>query len=253
MPFFKPYTYVDGTVITSDNQNANDVDAKRYINQDIVQSDYDDGVFDTSDIQRGELDPVTNHHQFTTGEVWGRFNDSVARDRSYWTAHTKTNDATQISDTSKQYQAVYECGDTIVMENDGTVFFTFGATFISTSNDVNTKGKWDSKVYLMFATEAQPQPQIIQGTRCYSYEETSAVASAGATDPGSVNYIIGSPPSKNDYNQNRRWIQFQWMVQNLAAGTYKFFVAVNPKVEIGFSSARQFTAEIFYDERFQVG
>jgi len=40
------------------------------------------------------------------------------------------------------------------------------------------------------------------------------------------------------------------MVQNLSAGTYKFFVAVNPKVEIGFVSARQFTMEVFYDEQY---
>jgi hypothetical protein len=41
-------------------------------------------------------------------------------------------------------------------------------------------------------------------------------------------------------------------VQNLPAGTYQFFVAVNPKVEIGFASARQFTLEVFYDEKYQV-
>jgi len=253
MPYVKPYTYVDGTVVTSTNQNDNDEDAQIYVNQDIIQADYDDAVFETSDIQRGELDPITNHHQFTSGDVWGRFNDSTPRDRAYWTAHTKTNDLTQISATSQQYQSLYECGDTVVLEHAGTVFFTFGANLVSSANDQNTKGKWDSRIYLMYATEAAPQPQFLQGTRCYSYEETTAVSSAGSTDPGSDNYTIGTPAAKNAFNQNRRWIQFQWMVQNLAAGTYQFFVAVNPKVEIGFASARQFTMEIFYDEKFQQG
>ena len=250
MPFSKPYAYVDGTVISSTDQNSNDDAAKIYVNQGSIQADYVNEAFDTSDIQRGELDPITNHHQFTSGEVWGRFNDSVARDRSYFTAHTKTNDLVQISNTSQQYQSFYECGDTVVMEHDGAIFFTFGGTVICSSNDVNIKGKWDSRVYLMSATDASPQPQIIQGTRCYVFEETTAVASAGTVDPGSFNFTLVTPPPRDDFNQNRRWVQFQWMVQNLSAGTYKFFVAVNSKVEIGFASARQFTMEVFYDEKF---
>lgn len=253
MSYNKPFNYVDGNVLAWTEQNSNDSSAKIYINQDILQADYNSDVFNTSDFQRGELNPITNQHQFTTGEVFGRFNDSaITRDRSYFTAHTKTNDATQTSASSKQYQAVYECGDTVVMEHDGSVFFTFGAQFVSLANDVNTKGKWDSRVYLMISTPTTPVPTIIQGTRCYSYEETSAVGFAGTTDPGSVNYS-GTPPAREDYNQNRRWMQFQWMVKNLPAGQYRFFVAINPKVEMGYSSARQYTMEVFYDEKYSQG
>lgn len=252
MPFIKPYGYVDGNVLDASNQNLNDNTAKIYINQNIVATDYADFAFNTSDIQRGELNPITNHHQFTTGEVFGKFNDSAAiRDRSYWTAHTKSSPTTMTANTSKQYQAVYECGDSITLEYDGSIFFTFGAQFISTSNDVVPKGKWDSRVYLMYA-QGDEQPTIIDGTKCYSFEETSAVASAGTKDPGSVNYS-GSPSAREDWKQNRRWVQFEWMINNLSAGTYKLFVAVNPKVEIGYSSARQFTAEVFYDEKYSQG
>jgi len=252
MPFVKPYGYVDAQTLDAANQDLNDSAAKIYINQNIVQVDYAEDGFDTSDIQRGELDPITNHHQFTTGEVLGRFNDSaIWRDRSYWTSHTKTGTLTQTSNTSQQYQAVYECGDSIVLEHDGSIFFTFGANFRSTSNDVIPKGKWDSRVYLMYAF-GNNNPTYIQGTRCYSFEETALAASAGTKDPGSVNYT-GSPAPKEDWNQNRRWVQFQWMINNLQAGTYKLFVAVNPKVEIGYSDARQFTAEVFYDEKYQQG
>lgn len=253
MPYVKPYTYVDGNVLNASSQDANENAAKIYINQDIIQADYNNDVFQTSDFQRGELDPIVNHHQFTTGEVWGRFKDSgVLRDRSYFTAHTKTNDATQTSATSKQYQAIYECGDTVTLEQDGSVFFTFGCQMVSLANEVNTKGKWDSRVYLMISTPAQPVPTIIQGTRMFSFEETSAVASAGTKDPGSINYT-GSPAARDDYNQNRRWMQFQWMVKNLQAGSYRFFVSINPKVEMGFSSARQYTMEVFYDEKYNIG
>jgi len=248
MPYVKPYTYVNGNVLNASDQDSNDSDAKLYVNQNILVVDLETASFDTADIERGELDPITNHHQFATGDVWGRFNDSaILRDRSYFTAHTKTNDTVQTSNNSKQYQALYECGDAVVMEHKGSVFFTFGATVISMSNDVNTRGKWDSRVYLMISTPTNPVPTFIQGTRMYSYEETTAVASAGSTDPGSINYS-GTPAPKDDFNQNRRWMQFQWMVRSLDPGVYQFFVAVNPKVEMGFSSARQFTMEVFYDD-----
>ena len=252
MPYVKPFTYVSGNVLDATSQDSNDSDAKIFINQGIVQADYNDAVFETSDFQRGELDPITNHHQFTTGEVWGLFNDSaITRNRSYFTAHTKTNNATQTSATSKQYQAIYECGDTVVLEHDGSIFFTFGAQIISEANDVNTKGKWDSRVYLMISTPTTPVPTIIQGTRTFTFEETTAVAFAGTKNPGSVTNPFGVPQPRDAFNQNRRWTQWQWMINNLPAGTYRFFVAVNPKVEIGYSSARQYTMEVFYDEKHQ--
>lgn len=246
MPYVKPYTYVNGNVLNGSDQDNNDSTAKLYVNQNILVTDLAAEAFDTADIERGELDPIVNHHQFTTGDVWGRFNDSAAtRDRSYWTSHTKTNDTVQTSNNSKQYQALYECGDTIVVEHQGKMFFTFGATIISQENDVNTKGKWDSRVYLMVSTPSNPQPVIIGGTRMFTYEETTT-ASAGTTNPGSVN-LIGTPAPKNETYQNRRWMQFQWMY-DVSPGVYRFFVAVNPKVEIGYSSARQFTMELFYND-----
>ena len=103
MPYVKPYTYVNGNVLNGSDQDNNDSTAKLYVNQNILVTDLAAEAFDTADIERGELDPIVNHHQFTTGDVWGRFNDSAAtRDRSYWTSHTKTNDTVQTSNNSKQ-------------------------------------------------------------------------------------------------------------------------------------------------------
>jgi len=254
MPYFKPHTYVNGAILNASDQDSNDSEAKVYINQEIVQADYATAAFTTADFQRGELDPIVNHHQFTTGEIWGRFNDSsILRDRSYFTAHTKTNDDLQTSATAKQYQALYECGDTFVLEHDGSIFFTFGAQLISEENLTNTNGQWDSRVYLMQVQPGAPQPSDIQGTRTYSFEEFLSVAPpAGTRDPGSEFYnpFSSLPIAREQTNQNRRWTQWQWMVNNLPAGTYKYYVAINPKVEEGYSSARQYTAEVFYDEKY---
>ena len=244
MSYVKPYTYVDGNSLTAADQSANDNALKFSINQDTVAADYATAGFETIDFQTGELDPVVNHHTFVTGEIWGRFNDTAKRDRSYFTSHTKVSETLQTSATSKQYQPIYEVGDTVVLKQTATIFFTFGGAFVSESNDVVANGKWDSRIYLMISTPSAPTPTIVQGTRSYSYEETTA-ASAGTTDPGAVNYT-STPLARDQQNQCRRWVGWQWAIKNLAAGTYKFYVAVNPKVEIGYSSARQYTLEVFY-------
>lgn len=244
MSYVKPYTYVDGNSLTAADQSANDNALKFSINQDTVAADYATAGFETIDFQTGELDPVVNHHTFVTGEIWGRFNDTAKRDRSYFTSHTKVSETLQTSATSKQYQPIYEVGDTVVLKQTATIFFTFGGAFVSEPNDVVANGKWDSRIYLMISTPSVPTPTIVQGTRSYSYEETTA-ASAGTTDPGAVNYT-STPLARDQQNQCRRWVGWQWAIKNLAPGTYKFYVAVNPKVEIGYSSARQYTLEVFY-------
>jgi hypothetical protein len=244
MPYTKPYTYVDGNALAASDQNSNDTELKIAVNQETVAADYANAAFETVDFQSGELDPIVNHHTFVTGEIWGQFNDSAKRDRSYFTSHTKISNTSQTSNTSRQYQAIAETGDTIVLKATATVFITFGGAFVSEPNDVVSNGRWDSRVYLMISTPTTPNPTIIQGTRSYSYEETTA-ASAGTTDPGAVMYT-STPTARDQTTQCRRWVGFQWTVKNLAAGTYRFYVAANPKVEVGYSSARSYTMEIFY-------
>ena len=244
MSYTKPYNYVDGTTLPAASQLLNDSELKIAINQETVAADYANDAFETIDFQSGELDPIVNHHTFVTGEVWGRFNDSARRDRSYFTAHTKVSNTLQTANTSKQYQPIYEVGDTVVLKAAATVFFTFGGQFVSEPNDVVAKGKWDSRVYLMVSTPTTPIPTIVQGTRSFSFEETTT-ASAGTQNPGGVDYTA-TPLARDQTTQYRRWVGWQWTIKNLAAGTYQFYVAINPKVEMGYSSARSYSLEVFY-------
>ena len=237
MSYTKAYNYVDGNTLDATGQNSNDDGVKIYVNQDIVQADYQTKTFETSDIARGELDPINNNYCFTTGETWGRFNDSNSERRSYFTAETKSEKAVQINTTSVQWQPIYETGDIINLEYNAQVFITFGGLFYSQVNAVNTKGKWDSQVYLLVESPAGSVANINTATVAYTFEEAGSTASAGVKDPGALNDGGGQAC--------RRWIGFSKML-SLNAGRYRFYVAVNPKVEIGFSSARQWTCEVFY-------
>lgn len=237
MPYTKPYTYVDGTILSSTDQDSNDYSAKKWINQDILMSDFTANSLGWDNFQRGELNPINNHHQFTTGEVFGRFNDNTTYARSYFTSETKAN--AQTSSTSIQYQPIFETGDTVILEKDGTVFITLGMAIISEANDVEPKGKWDSLVILAY--ESGNITTYLSATNAYTFEETTLAASAGVKDPGSYNWTW----TAQDEEQNRRWIGWEYMV-TLSAGTYRFYVVTNPKVEQGFAASRSYSLEIFY-------
>ncbi len=242
MPYTKPYTYVDGTTINNTEQNSNDDSARFSVNQQTESTDISPDSFDFDSIERGELNPINNSHQFTTGEVYGQSNNNSVLNRSYFTSETKAN--SQVGNTSVQYQTIFETGDRFEMERAGTVFITFGGTFISEENISASappyndgshpgQGKWDSKVILEFVDESNNSVTRIAGTRGFSFEETGS-ASAGALDPGGSNKIA------------RRWIGFEWMIDIATPGFYQLRLAINPKVEKGFAGPRSYTIEIFY-------
>ncbi len=242
MGYTKPNTYNTGTKVDFSQQNANDDEARFAINQGIEASDIADDAFDFDSIQRGELNPIVNSHEFTTGNVHGQSNSNRQLERSYFTSQSKANSQTGVS--SVQYQTVFETGDRIVMEYPGIIFINFGGTFISNENISNGappfnggshpgQGKWDSRVLLKLYDESNNSTSFITGTRAFSFEETSA-ASAGALNPGGGGVIA------------RRWIGFQWSLEDLPAGAYQLSLVINPKVESGFAGPRSFTIESFY-------
>jgi hypothetical protein len=245
MSYLKPYNYVDGAQLAASDQLNNDDTLKKAIDQDTVAADLASGAFNRSDWSRGELDPINNAHQFETGGIMGLFNDADGRFRSYFTSHTKVGDDTQTSANAKQYQAVYELGDQVVIEHTADVLFTAGINFVCFANDVVPRGQWDSRVYLMVTSATSGTPTIVQGTRSYIYEETVTHVSAGTTVPGGYDHP-GVPLPKDQGQQNRRWVGFQWHLTGLAPGTYRFYVAVNSKVEQGFAGSRSYTMELFY-------
>jgi hypothetical protein len=127
------------------------------------------------------------------------------------------------------------------------LLITFGATFISDANEVEGKGKWSSKVSLRYKNNLSNDWEVIEGTRSYSFEETTAVTveTRLATQ---TNLALSNGYSTLAKAQLclRRWSGWTWCVKGLSAGVYTFCVSVSSKVEQGFSSARSFTCEVFY-------
>lgn len=239
MPYTKPYTYTTGAVLTASGQDSNDAAMKKFINQGIVAGDIASATFGFDSIARGELDPITNHHQFTTGEVYGMATSNENIDRSYFTANIKPVDMT--GSVTTIWTPIFQTGTTIEVEYEGTILITFGANFISSSNTVLPHGEWDSKVILRYNDGTGWQD--IDGTVAWSFEEdnTGTPASAGTRVPGLLEQ--GTPESALSF---RRWIGWTWNLHQMPAANYQFAVFINAKVDEGFCSARSWTCEVFY-------
>tara|TARA_R110000823_G_scaffold269834_4_gene389535 strand:+ start:1068 stop:1808 length:741 start_codon:yes stop_codon:yes gene_type:complete len=245
MAFVKPYNYVDGTVLSGANQQLNDDAAKKYINQGIVFADYADSNIDFDQIQSGELQPITNQYRFVSGEVLGQAVDKEVVNRAYFTSNIKTG--RQTADNPLIYQSIYSTGQTLYLSSTADILITFGGTFISSENEVEGKGKWDSKIALRYRDSTSNNWQTIEGTRSYSFEETTAATAAprDATDT-SLLLAAGYGDTVEAFYCLRRWSGWTWIVKGLPAGEYSFIVMINAKVEQGYSSARSFTCEVFY-------
>ena len=235
MAFTKPYTYVDGTTLTADNQHQNEEAAKVYVNQEIVVADVGtDFKFD--EIEAGEFMPITNDHKFASSFIAGQNTDNSRRNRTYFTSTTKAN--TQTSAGSVVYRDLFACGKQIVLDQSAWVVITFQAALIAFDNSTTTggdgQGKWENKLLLKHIdyTQDNPTPDYIAGTRGYVFE--GAGTSSGVLDPNAG----GNRASK-------RQVMFQFAL-NLPRGKHDLNVAVNPKIEAGYASARNFLVEVFY-------
>lgn len=247
MPYSKSYTYADGTVLTAANQNLNDEAAKHYVNQEVTQGDLA-STFDTEDIQRGELEPITSSHSFTTGHIHGLSNGVDQVSRAYFTSHIKPS--IQTVNDWYVYTPLYETGTEVNMEYDGIVLYNFGGTFASSPNDVQANGFWDSVIFLQVTDLSTGDVTRYGNTRAYTYEETDVISTAasGNTDPfgatGQPSSTLGDEDPENQYSV-RRWCGFCQSI-SLDKGRYLFTVVVNAKVEKGYTSARSFTIETLY-------
>lgn len=237
MAFVKPYAYADGTVLTDDNQALNEEAAKVYVNQEIVVADAA-STFAFDEIETGELQAITNDHKFCSSAIYGQHMDSESQNRAYYTSTTKAN--SQTSATSIVYRDLFGTGKQIVVDQACTVIISFQGAFSAEINSSTSggdgSGQWENKVLLKHIdyTQTNPAPQYRDvSTACYVFE--NAGPASGVIAPGST----------STHTADRRQIMFQLRIV-LAKGRHDFNVSVNPKVEKGFTSARNITVEVFY-------
>jgi len=244
MAYSPPHTYVTGDILSADDHVSNEEAAAIFINQGSVTADLALDTFDTDDIQTGELQPITNHYYFLTGEATGLSNGIDATDRAFFTSTIKPG--RQTDNTLEIWSTIYETGPDLHLEEAADVIITFGGSFISQDNNIEANGFWDSKVLLRYINDGTITE--VNQSRAYSFEETSnSNTVSGNFSPFGA---TTKPSSTGDeqpeiYTSLRRWIGFT-SVLSLAAGTYKFSVYVNAKVQNGFASARTFKTEVFY-------
>lgn len=251
MAFTKPYTYVDGTVLTAENQNLNDDAAKVYVNQGIGASDYAANSLNTENISRGEIEPITKSMRFETGLHHAAHNDIEQTNRAYFTSHIKPR--AQQSNSFFVYQPLWETGTEISVEYPAYIMFDFGGTFISLENDVKSQRFWDSVIYLEETNVDTGVQTRYNATISYSFEEVNIGISnpspAGTVDPFGGQYIGNTLGNEDEARfALRRWIGFRKVLNKQAGqeGRYNYRLVINPKVEQGFTSARNFTIEVFY-------
>ena len=246
MAYSKTYTYSDGTVLSADDHNSNEQGAKEFINQGSRAADLGTNVFDDADIALGELQPITNHFVFPSGEVHGLQNGILPVDRAYFTSNIKAGN--QTSNTLEVWTTLFETADSLDLEENADVFITWGGTFFSEANTIIANGLWDSKVWIRAIDETGAETYHSQ-TRAYSFEEYEWTgAPSGNFSPFGNSGTPNLPPLgvEDEIKRTlRRWIGFHDLV-SLNKGKYKLSLVINAKVERGYTSARSFTTEIFY-------
>lgn len=249
MAYVKPNTFVDGTILDADDLNGNDEELKKVLNQELRGNDLEDAAFDTQHIQLGEYQPITNQYTFATGIVAGVSRGIESEDRAYFTSNIKKGEEEQHDATPEVYMTLIETGPELVLKETADVLITYGGTFVSQENNVQDNGLWDSKVLLSYTLNDDEQVVYVQQSRSYTFEESFGTSPAGVNNP----YGLTGTPGSGLGSENpelkfglRRWIGFSIILRNLAAGSYKFSIRINPKVEIGYNSAKSFKAEVFY-------
>ena len=247
MPYVKPNTFVNGTSLNSSDINGNDQALRKYINGEVVQADLASDAFDTQEIQLGEYQPITNEYTFATGQDVGSAIGIEAEDRAYFTSNIKKS--RQTDNNLFLWTSSYQTSPELVLLDTADVLITFGGSYVSQENEVAAIGFWDSQIKLAYTLDDKQQLQFVEQTRAYTFEEAGMVNTvSGANSP----FGLTPKPSNNgsevgEINYGlRRWIGWSAVLRNLPAGSYKFSYYINAKVERGFTSARNFKAEVFY-------
>lgn len=236
MGYTKAYTYVDGTVLTGDDQASNENGLKQYVNQEITSADVDNDSVVGEVIASPRLVSSVYTADFISKTIQGVSTLRLPQKYTWFTCTTKGNN--QTSTTVKDYQTLSNTGSEVIIYQDYTPVMinvylnAYGyenGTFVHGANI----GKWSNQFVLVY--EVNSKITYLTGTSQYVFEDTAAAKNANEPlEAGATDNACG-----------HRSVMFT-RVLTLNRGRYKFAIAINSKVDRGNINVKTFTIETFH-------
>lgn len=236
MAFTKPFTYVDGNVLSATQHASNEDALKEYVNQEILASDISNDTVVGESIAAGRFVSVVQTGDFVSKTVQGVSKIRLPQEFAWFTATTKGFE--QTNDDVQHFQPLNNTGCEVVIYKPNTkVMVTFYAKAFGALNSTVFRSPgnalWDNIFQLQYETNGLITR--FAGTRGYVFEN-SATATPAAGNPD---------PNARGTGAGHRSIMITRML-TLNAGKYKFAVAVNSKLEKGQINCQTFTIETFH-------
>jgi len=240
MPYIKSYTYVDNDVLTAANHASNEDGLREYVNQEIVAADIAADTLSGEVIALPRLISTVYTTDFVTKTIQGQSKLRLKQKYAWFTSTTKG--INQVSTTVQDYQSIYDTGAEIYIPKDNTtvmvtVYMKGFAQENSTAAKGAGKGRWNNQFILQY--EKLGLFNRLSGTRQYVFENTTAADAAA--EPVKTGLASG----KSGIPAGHRSIMVTRML-TLSAGTYRFTMVVNAKVEKGNVNSQSFTIETFH-------
>ncbi len=241
MSFTKPYTYTDGTVIDADGHEANEEEAKVYVNQDITRSDIQDNTLDTTDFATPRFISVGATGDFVSKTIQGNTDLQQLTTRAYFTSTAKLN--RQNKKDALNFQAIPNAGEEVFVDRSNAYFIItcFVKVVIVGSSVVGGNNSNGDKLQdNLFALQVEDVQDGASGylDLCTGY----------AFDPNGTYDAALSDQDPDDGGQSasHRTMTLQYRGLINGRGRKRFQLVASAKSDIGFVTCKSFIVETFY-------
>lgn len=252
MAYTPAHTFVSSATMLASQLNANNQDARDYLNTDILAADLADTTFGQEDFNRSEPMGVNDDVLLATGDV---FVNSVAtpecpdHKRQY---HTNTLKGANPFGTTL-YVSCPNLAKEIYLEDDADVMVSVIAyteekqnviaqATISKASPAATYPMVDTRYYLAYNGE------VVANTMTPAFSEDGATGAVSTISPHSsavgMNNAAKIDPKSGA--QIRKVLSIQHMKKGLSQGWNQIAVVCDPKNEHGYFGSCVFVVEVFY-------
>ena len=249
MPYVKPNNLLNGTELQADELRENHEEARKYVNQEIVNNDISNIEF--INLLSGEFQPITSDFVFhSSGNhfSYGQVDRNTALSQRDFTTSTIKN--SDFYDTEK-YVSVVGCGRTFYMPRPGNAILT---VTLSTSERQEPDGVFSGDIGINTNYRVMLDGQLRQ-EKYYAFKEEISLTLNGIYGAAST----GSPSSDSvipleeilRYNNPRRYIYITDMLLNLSQGWHYVSVVRDPRNVWSCITQKTFSLETFPNQGFQ--